>query len=393
MEAHDQAVRRRQPALRGVPDVGDGQRAIASEVGLELPGIAEEGVVLVQQIGLAAEAADALEPGDELELLLGPGAIELGLGRAGPGQQVQLPRDHLSRCPAARRRHAPSRDHEAAGDLLGVVADVDLAGQRLVVDQRLLEPRRQAVAEDAGGDLHRRFVGAEVLRRDVGDVGPRRRHAIADLDDALALELRDPAPRPIQRRPRRQPAEVLLDQPLRFGRIEVAGDHQRQVVRRVVAAEERLDVVERRGAQVVHAADDRPRVGMAGRREVGHQQLVGAAVGRIVEALAALVLDDVALVVQLLLVGLVEQRRQAVGLDPQQRLEVGRRHGREVVGAVAVGGAVDAALADVGAHLLDQREVLAGHVRRALEHQVLEQVGEAAAARHSRSSSRRGTTG
>ncbi len=121
---------------------------------------------------------------------------------------------------------------------------------------------------------------------------------------------------------------------------------------------------------------------MAGRREVRHQQLVGAAVGRVVDALAALVLDDVALVVQLLLVGLVEQRRQAVGLDPQQRLEVGRRHGREVVGAVAAGGAVDAALTDVRAHFLDQREVLAGHVRRALEHQVLEQVGEAGPSRH-----------
>ena len=133
--------------------------------------------------------------------------------------------------------------------------------------------------------------------------------------------------------------------------------------------------------------------GMAGRREVRHQQLVGAAVGRVVDALAALVLDDVALVVQLLLVGLVEQRRQAVGLDPQQRLEVGRRHGREVVGAVAAGGAVDAALTDVRAHLLDRAKVLAGHVRRALEHQVLEEVGEAGPSRHSRSSSRRGTTG
>ena len=78
------------------------------------------------------------------------------------------------------------RDDEVAADLLRVEADVDLARERLVVDQRLLEPRRQAVAEDARGDLHRRLVGAEVLRRDVGDVGPRRRHAIGDFDDPLA---------------------------------------------------------------------------------------------------------------------------------------------------------------------------------------------------------------
>ena len=69
----------------------DGERAIAPQVGVELPGIAEEGVVLVEQIGLAAEAADALQARDELELLLVAGAIELGLGRAGPRQQVRAP--------------------------------------------------------------------------------------------------------------------------------------------------------------------------------------------------------------------------------------------------------------------------------------------------------------
>ena len=213
---------------------------------------------------------------------------------------------------SATPSRAVADDDEVAADLLRVEADVDLARERLVVDQRLFEPRRQAVAEDPRGDLDRRVVGAEVLRRDVGDVGPRRRHAIVDLDDPLAFELRDPAPRPIQRRSRRQAAEVLLDQPLRLGRIEVAGDHERQVVRRVVAAEELLHVVEGRGGQILHAADDRPRVGMPDRREVHRDDLVGASVRRILEALAPLVLDHVALVVQLLLIGLVEQRRQAV---------------------------------------------------------------------------------
>ena len=58
------------------------QRAVARHVGLELAGIAEVHVVLIEQVRLAAEPADALQPGDELELLLRARAIELG--RVGP---------------------------------------------------------------------------------------------------------------------------------------------------------------------------------------------------------------------------------------------------------------------------------------------------------------------
>ena len=116
---------------------------------------------------------------------------------------------------------------------------------------------------------------------------------------------------------------------------------------------------------------------MAVREELVGQELEPAAVRLVLEALTALVLDHVALVVELRLVDAVEQRREAVGLEPEQRLEVARRHGREVVGAVVVGGAVDAALLEVRAELLDEREVLAGHVLRALEHHVLEEVREA----------------
>ncbi len=141
------------------------------------------------------------------------------------------------------------------------------------------------------------------------------------------------------------------------------------------------------------AADDRPRIRVAVRIDRFEEQREPAAVGLVLEALPALVLHDVALVVELFLRRRVEQRRQAVRFEPQEVLEVGRGHGREVVGAVVAGRAVDAALSQVGARLLGVREVLAAGVLRALEHHVLEQVREAGAAGSSRSSTRRGTTG
>ena len=77
----------------------------------------------------------------------------------------------------------------------------------------------------------------------------------------------------------------------------------------------------------------------------------------------------------------VDERRQAVALEPEELFEVAGGDGGEVVRAVVVGGAVDAPLLEVGAQLLDHREVLAGDVLRALEHHVLEEMGEAGAPR------------
>ena len=83
---------------------------------------------------------------------------------------------------------------------------------------------------------------------------------------------------------------------------------------------------------------------MSERVELVRQELGPEPVGLVLEALPAFVLDHVALVVELRLVDAVEQGRQAVGLEPKELLEVARRDGREVVGAVVVGGAVDAPL-------------------------------------------------
>src|SRR5690606_34454311 len=127
--------------------------------------------------------------------------------------------------------------------------------------------------------------------------------------------------------------------------------------------------------EVVHRADRAVvvRVVLGVQRAV--DQVVGLAVG-LVLALALLVLDHAALLVQHLLVDRAEQVAHAVGLHPQRQVQRGGGHVLEVVGAVQPGGAVHVG----GADQLERLEVLAAVVLRAVEHQVLEQVGEAAAA-------------
>ena len=105
-------------------------------------------------------------------------------------------------------------------------------------------------------------------------------------------------------------------------------------------------------------------------------QLVPDLAVGLVLALALLVLDHAALLVERLLVDRAEQVAHAVGLHPQRHVERGGRHVLEVVGAVGVGGAVLVG----GADQLERLEELALVVLRAVEHQVLEQVREAGAA-------------
>ena len=69
----------------------------------------------------------------------------------------------------------------------------------------------------------------------------------------------------------------------------------------------------------------------------------------------------------------IEQRGHPIGLQPQRELELVRRQRLEIVGAVEIRRRV---IDPAGT--LDEREMLGlGHVARALEHHVLEEVGEA----------------
>jgi len=92
------------------------------------------------------------------------------------------------------------------------------------------------------------------------------------------------------------------------------------------------------------------------------------AIGRVLVALAALVLHDVPLHVESLLGERIDHEAHAVALEPEQRLQVLAGHGLEVVGAIPARRAI--AVGDTDG-LQDVIELVA-HVLRALEHQVLE---------------------
>ena len=204
---------------------------------------------------------------------------------------------------------------------------------------------------------------------------PRQRHLVGEADPDVGADQRVDAHvrRPRLRRVGRDGSEVTVDH--REGRIglEVPGDRQHRVVRRVPGREEVSNVVERGGGEVLHRADRRVVVGVPLRIDEGLDALVPVPVRLVVDAPAALVLHDVALVVELLQGHRRQQARHAIGLEPQRHLELVAGERVEVVRPIQPGAGVEGA-----AGRLDEAEVLPLlHVRRALEHHVLEQVREA----------------
>ena len=112
---------------------------------------------------------------------------------------------------------------------------------------------------------------------------------------------------------------------------------------------------------------------MLRREEVALELLLERAVRPVVVRPALLVLDDLALVVEVLLAERVEQGRHPVGLEPEGQLELVRRQRLEVVRPVEPGRAVHRPAGG-----LDERDVLGlRDVARTLEHDVLEEVREA----------------
>ena len=114
---------------------------------------------------------------------------------------------------------------------------------------------------------------------------------------------------------------------------------------------------------------------MARRKERRRQRHAGEPVGPVLVVLAPLVQHHLALGDELLFAERRQQVAHAIGLEPQRQLEGVGRHHFPVVGAVGVGRAVDQRPGG-----LQRLEVAAGMVRRALEHEVLEQVRESGAA-------------
>jgi hypothetical protein len=141
-------------------------------------------------------------------------------------------------------------------------------------------------------------------------------------------------------RARSKLAEVPCDQALHLAGSHVAGHHERGVVRDVPPGKEGLHVVERGRGEVVRVPDRRPVIGMPLRIEQLSQADELHPIGTVLVVLAPLVLHHVPLVVQLGPRQGREQESHPVGLEPQDGLQVVRRHHLEVVGPIGVGAAV-----------------------------------------------------
>ncbi|EGF30136.1 hypothetical protein IMCC9480_2095 [Oxalobacteraceae bacterium IMCC9480] len=132
-----------------------------------------------------------------------------------------------------------------------------------------------------------------------------------------------------------------------------------------------LDVAQFGGLDIGMRADDAGVVRMRFREQLVEQGFFDDAVGRVLDALAALVTDHVNLVGQCRLVEHVEQITHAVGMDPQRQFELVRRHGVEVVGAIEIGTAIGVGRAGTFEQFVGRA---ARHVLRGGEHHVFEQM-------------------
>ena len=248
-----------------------------------------------------------------------------------------------------------------------------------VVDERLGESRRARPGQDAAHDLQREVIVVGGADRRPPEVQSRDLDAIFVDEPLFTRQGRRRHDRSRDLTAARQVGEILRDIRLGLRRLKVADDRDRRVRRRVILAEEVLHVIDRRLLELGQIADHRPGIGIRLRIHRRRGDLEGAAVGLIVRALAALVLDDVALRRELRRVELVEQEAHAIGLDPEHALEIVRRNGLVVVRAVVARRAV------VGnaAHAFGEAVVQpVRYMRRAREHHVLEHVGEPRVPRH-----------
>ena len=170
--------------------------------------------------------------------------------------------------------------------------------------------------------------------------------------------------------PGRDRPEVSLDHAHRLVGVEVTGQAEDRVARGVVGGEEGGRVVEGRGFQFGEVPVAVVGVGERAERDRGKRDPREPAVGAIEHVDADLLLHDGDLVLQVLL----RDARGAhpVGLEEQGELQRPGREQLEVVRVVGMRAAVECA-----AGALDVLRVLGlADVLAALEHQVLEEVGE-----------------
>ena len=127
-------------------------------------------------------------------------------------------------------------DDEGAGELARSDAGADARHQLLLVDQPPIEPRALRAAEHARPTVRAVEIGVAPAGRVIGAIDARLRHAVLHLSRMLRSRRGIHCSARAQRRPGRDPVEVLLHQLERALRRDVAGQREHAVVRAVVGA-------------------------------------------------------------------------------------------------------------------------------------------------------------
>src|SRR5438477_2212829 len=313
-------------------------RPIPGQIAREIAGILEPRLVSVEEVRPRAGALHRSDlAGDDLELgalhFVRADALLLHLVDRLLQERAQLRRG-VAR-PGRRAHLDPSAQAQR-----GVVR-VDAAGHLLVQDEQLVQARSLATGEDLAEHVPGGLVVVEGLEAvpdhlEAGKLGePILQRLLHHRRDGRGLDVRL-----LDLRPAGDVGEVLLDQTLGSRRIEVPDQHQRGVVRPVIAAEEVAHVVERGSLDLLDASDGALEVRMRqGVQKVAHALLRGT-VGDVVDPLVALVAHHVALDLELLLVERREQESHPIAPQPERGGQLVGGDGLVIVGAIEAGRAV-----------------------------------------------------
>ena len=241
-----------------------------------------------------------------------------------------------------------------------------------LVHEAFVQPRRTAGRQNVRHHVERGVALPKGLHGVPHIVHPRHLHAVFEGRGHVRIEPHDRWRPACHRRTAGNVAEVPLRQPACLARSDVARDGDGRVVGGVVRAEEPSHVFDRRRRQVRHRPDHRPVIRVIGRIEPRQDVLLRQPVGPVLVTLATLVLHHAALQVDLVRGDLGQQEAEPVRVQPQHQRERVTRPAFVIVRAVFGGGPVV-----VRARGLEQAiELPRGHVLRAHEHDVLEQVRE-----------------
>ena len=349
---------------------------IATEIAIEIGGIAQVNVVGIQLIGLAAETADRLQSEHELRLGLYPAAVDLFGGRSLRRKLGDFLDNHRFELGQRVARCGGRGNLEEAGDLARVLTGRDIGGNPLIEHQAAIQPGGFAVGEHVGGEIeigvilteHRDAVPRQIETRQLDSIFPQQ-PGLAGQHRFIGSDRCHPGTGG-------QIAEVVAGQRVGLFGVDVAGQRQRGIGGMVIGAEEPPHFIGFGGIEVGNLTDRGPVIRMIGRIQRRQHHHRRQTVGTVFIVLPPLVEHDIALIRELGIGEGGQQEPHAIGFHPQRQFEGVRRHDLPVIGAVGIGRPVQRR-----AGALERLEISVIVVLGTFEHQMLEEVREPGAAR------------